>query len=145
MRDKELSDFREEYEAKRAMIDAQNRISYAKKGSLQELDARLDILELQKAAELKEAEKTGASKLAVEDKYLKLIEDAYMEFGKVQLSRQQSQNELELSDQQIFLNKELSMLEQQYSKGIIKKEAYEKKKADLQYQYAVQALSLIHI
>ena len=140
MRDKELSDFREEYEAKRAMIDAQNRISYAKKGSLQELDARLDILELQKAAELKEAEKTGASKLAVEDKYLKLIEDAYMEFGKVQLSRQQSQNELELSDQQIFLNKELSMLEQQYSKGIIKKEAYEKKKADLQYQYAVQAL-----
>lgn len=140
MRDKELSDFREEYETKRAMIDAQNRISYAKKGSLQELDARLDILELQKAAELKEAEKTGASKLAVEDKYLKLIEDAYMEFGKVQLSRQQSQNELELSDQQIFLNKELSMLEQQYSKGIIKKEAYEKKKADLQYQYAVQAL-----
>ncbi|WP_148477710.1 hypothetical protein [Parabacteroides johnsonii] len=140
MRDKELSDFREEYEAKRAMIDAQNRISYAKKGSLQELDARLDILELQKAAELKEAEKTGASKLAVENKYLKLIEDTYLEFGKVQLSRQQSQNELELSDQQIFLNKELSMLEQQYSKGIIKKEAYEKKKADLQYQYAVQAL-----
>lgn len=140
MRDKELSDFREEYEAKRAMIDAQNRISYAKKGSLQELDARLDILELQKEAELKEAKKTEASKLAIENKYLKLIEDAYMEFGKVQLSRQQSQNELELSDQQIFLNKELSMLEQQYSKGIIKKEAYEKKKADLQYQYAVQAL-----
>lgn len=140
MRDKELSDFREEYEAKRAMIDAQNRISYAKKGSLQELDARLDILELQKEAELKEAKKTEASKLAIENKYLKLIEDAYMEFGKVQLSRQQSQNELELSDQQIFLNKELSMLEQQYSKGIIKKEAYEKKKADLQYQYTVQAL-----
>lgn len=140
MRDKELSDFREEYEAKRAMIDAQNRISYAKKGSLQELDARLDILELQKEAELKEAKKTEASKLAIENKYLKLMEDAYMEFGKVQLSRQQSQNELELSDQQIFLNKELSMLEQQYSKGIIKKEAYEKKKADLQYQYAVQAL-----
>lgn len=139
-RDKELSDFREEYEAKRAMIDAQNRISYAKKGSLQELDARLDILELQKAAELKEAEKTGADKLAIEDKYLKLVEDAYLEFGKVQLSHQQSQNELELSDQQIFLNKELSMLEQQYSKGIIKKDAYEKKKADLQYQYAVQAL-----
>lgn len=139
-REKELADFREEYESKRAMIDAQNRISYAKKGSLQELDARIDILELQKAAELKEAEKTGASKLAVEDKYLKLIEDAYLEFGKVQLSRQQSQNELELSEQQIFLNKELSMLEQQYFKGIIKKEAYEKKKADLQYQYAVQAL-----
>lgn len=140
MRDKELSDFREEYEAKRAMIDAQNRISYAKKGSLQELYVRLEILELQKEAELKEAKKTEASKLAIENKYLKLIEDAYMEFGKVQLSRQQSQNELELSDQQIFLNKELSMLEQQYSKGIIKKEAYEKKKADLQYQYAVQAL-----
>ena len=139
-REKELADFREEYESKRAMIDAQNRISYAKKGSLQELDARIDILELQKAAELKEAEKTGADKLAVEDKYLKLIEDAYLEFGKVQLSRQQSQNELELSEQQIFLNKELSMLEQQYSKGIIKKEAYEKKKADLQYQYAVQGL-----
>lgn len=139
-REKDLADFREEYESKRAMIDAQNRISYAQKGSLQELDARLDILELQKKAELKEAKKSGADRLAVENKYLKLIEDAYLEFGKVQLSRQQSQNELESSEQQIFLNKELSMLEQQYSKGLIKKEAYEKKKADLQYQYATQAL-----
>ncbi len=139
-REKDLADFREEYESKRAMIDAQNRISYAQKGSLQELDARLDILELQKKAELKEAKKSGADRLAVENKYLKLIEDAYLEFGKVQLSRQQSQNELESSEQQIFLNKELSMLEQQYSKGLIKKEAYEKKKADLQYRYAKQAL-----
>lgn len=139
-REKDLADFREEYESKRAMIDAQNRISYAQKGSLQELDARLDILELQKKAELKEAEKSGADRLAVENKYLKLIEDAYLEFGKVQLSRQQSQDELESSEQQISLNKELSMLEQQYSKGLIKKEAYEKKKADLQYQYATQAL-----
>lgn len=139
-REKDLADFREEYESKRAMIDAQNRISYAQKGSLQELDARLDILELQKKAELKEAEKSGADRLAVENKYLKLIEDAYLEFGKVQLSRQQSQDELESSEQKISLNKELSMLEQQYSKGLIKKEAYEKKKADLQYQYATQAL-----
>lgn len=139
-REKDLADFREEYESKRAMIDAQNRISYAQKGSLQELDARLDILELQKKAELKEAEKSGADKLTVENKYLKLIEDTYLEFGKAQLSRQQSQDELESSEQQIFLNKELSMLEQQYSKGLIKKEAYEKKKADLQYQYATQAL-----
>lgn len=139
-REKDLADFREEYESKRAMIDAQNRISYAQKGSLQELDARLDILELQKKAELKEAEKSGADKLTVENKYLKLIEDAYLEFGKAQLSRQQSQDELESSEQQISLNKELSMLEQQYSKGLIKKEAYEKKKADLQYQYATQAL-----
>lgn len=139
-REKDLADFREEYESKRAMIDAQNRISYAQKGSLQELDARLDILELQKKAELKEAEKSGADKLTVENKYLKLIEDAYLEFGKAQLSRQQSQDELESSEQQISLNKELSMLEQQYSKDLIKKEAYEKKKADLQYQYATQAL-----
>ena len=139
-REKDLADFREEYESKRAMIDAQNRISYAQKGSLQELDARLDILELQKKTELKEAEKSGTDRLAVENKYLKLIEDAYLEFGKAQLSRQQSQNELESSEQQISLNKELSMLEQQYSKGLIKKEAYEKKKADLQYQYATQAL-----
>ena len=139
-REKDLADFREEYESKRAMIDAQNRISYAQKGSLQELDARLDILELQEKAELKEAEKSGADKLTVENKYLKLIEDAYLEFGKAQLSRQQSQDELESSEQQISLNKELSMLEQQYSKGLIKKEAYEKKKADLQYQYATQAL-----
>ena len=139
-REKELADFREEYEAKRAMIDAQNRISYARKGSMEELDARIEILELQKTAELKEAEKTGADKLAIEDKYLKLIENAYLDFGKTQFSRQQSQDELELSTRQITLNKELSMLEQQYAKGIIKKEAYEKKKADLQYQYAAESL-----
>ena len=139
-RDKELSEFREEYERKRSEIDIQNRLSYAEKGSMQELDLRLDLLQLQKDAELREAEQTGADKLTIEEKYLKLIEDTYLEYGKRRLSAVQSQNELEQSEREIALNNELSMLEQEYAKGIISKEAYEKKKSDIQYQYATQAL-----
>lgn len=45
------------------MKEAENRLSIAEKGSLQELDARLDILELQRNQELKEAEKTSQDNL----------------------------------------------------------------------------------
>lgn len=135
-----LAKFDEKIAAERAMKEAENRLSIAEKGSLQELDARLDILELQRNQELKEAEKTGQDRALIEDKYNKLIEQQYTDFGKNQLKRMQSQDEIELTQRQEDLNKELVILEQQYAKGVIKKEAYEKKKADLQFKYSSEAL-----
>lgn len=137
---KRLSDFQDEYDRKRTTEDIQNRIAIAKKGSEEELKARLDLLDVQKAAELKAADKIDADKLLIERKYDRLIEDEKIAYGSNLINIQLSNNELLQSDREIAMDKEISNLTKQYSKGVIKKEQYEKEKADIEMRYAKESL-----
>nr|DAE01135.1 MAG TPA: tail tape measure protein [Siphoviridae sp. ctZE52] len=139
-RSKRLAEFDRKISEQRANEEAQNRLAIAEKGSLQELDARLDILQLQKDKELREADKTGQDRALIEEKYLKLIENLYNDYGKRLMSTEQSQNEILLSQRQIEINEELNALTKQYEQGIIKKKEYEKQKSDLEHQYAMESL-----
>ncbi len=139
-RSKKLAEFDRKISEQRANEEAQNRLAIAEKGSLQELDARLDILQLQKDKELREADKTGQDRALIEEKYLKQIETLYNDYGKRLMSTEQSQNEILLSQRQIEINEELNALTKQYEQGIIKKEEYEKQKSDLEHQYAMESL-----
>lgn len=140
-RSKKLAEFDRKISEQRANEEAQNRLAIAEKGSLQELDARLDILQLQKDKELREADKTGQDRALIEEKYLKLIENLYNDYGKRLMSTEQSQNEILLSQRQIEINEELNALTKQYEQGIIKKKEYEKQKSDLEHQYAMESLN----
>lgn len=139
-RSKKLAEFDRKISEQRANEEAQNRLAIAEKGSLQELDARLDILQLQKDKELREADKTGQDRALIEEKYLKQIETLYNDYGKRLMSTEQSQNEILLSQRQIEINEELNALTKQYEQGIIKKKEYEKQKSDLKHQYAMESL-----
>lgn len=139
-RSKKLAEFDRKISEQRANEEAQNRLAIAEKGSLQELDARLDILQLQKDKELREADKTGQDRALIEEKYLKQIEVLYNDYGKRLMSTEQSQNEILLSQRQIEINEELNALTKQYEQGIIKKKEYEKQKSDLEHQYAMESL-----
>ena len=139
-RSKKLAEFDRKISEQRANEEAQNRLAIAEKGSLQELDARLDILQLQKDKELREADKTGQDRALIEEKYLKQIETLYNDYGKSLMSTEQSQNEILLSQRQIEINEELNALTKQYGQGIIKKKEYEKQKSDLEHQYAMESL-----
>ena len=139
-RSKKLAEFDRKISEQRANEEAQNRLAIAEKGSLQELDARLDILQLQKDKELREADKTGQDRALIEEKYLKQIETLYNDYGKSLMSTEQSQNEILLSQRQIEINEELNALTKQYEQGIIKKKEYEKQKSDLEHQYAMESL-----
>lgn len=139
-RSKKLAEFDRKISEQRANDEAQNRLAIAEKGSLQELDARLDILQLQKDKELREADKTGQDRALIEEKYLKQIETLYNDYGKRLMSTEQSQNEILLSQRQIEINEELNALTKQYEQGIIKKKEYEKQKSDLEHQYAMESL-----
>lgn len=139
-RSKKLAEFDRKISEQRANEEAQNRLAIAEKGSLQELDARLDILQLQKDKELREADKTGQDRALIEEKYLKQIETLYNDYGKRLMSTEQSQNEILLSQRQIEINEELNALTKQYEQGIIKKKEYEKQKSDLEHQYAMESL-----
>ena len=74
-REKDISALNRQYAERRAKEDAQNRIEAAREESLEELDARIDMLILQRDAELKAAKETGADKLLIEEKYAKMIQD----------------------------------------------------------------------
>lgn len=139
-RSKKLAEFDRKISEQRANEEAQNRLAIAEKGSLQELDARLDILQLQKDKELREADKTGQDRALIEEKYLKQIETLYNDYGKSLMSTEQSQNEILLYQRQIEINEELNALTKQYEQGIIKKKEYEKQKSDLEHQYAMESL-----
>lgn len=139
-RSKKLAEFDRKISEQRANEEAQNRLAIAEKGSLQELDARLDILQLQKDKELREADKTGQDRTLIEEKYLKQIETLYNDYGKRLMSTEQSQNEILLSKRQIEINEELNTLTKQYEQGIIKKKEYEKQKSDLKHQYTMESL-----
>ncbi len=77
--DKELADsslqIMRDYESKELEIlniNIQNRLAIVKQGSEEELTLILQQLELQRQAEIDEAEKTGADKKAINDKYFEL-------------------------------------------------------------------------
>lgn len=81
--DKELSDsslkLMQENDAKvvnAANININNKLAVSKKGSENELSLQLQQLNLQYQEEIKNAEKTGADKLAIYNKYQKLRNDA---------------------------------------------------------------------
>ena len=80
---------------------------------------------------MKDAEKTGQDKLSIEEKYNKLIGDAYDAYTKNLFKQEQSQNEILNTQRQIQLNEELAQLEAQRAKGLISKRDYEQKKSDI--------------
>lgn len=137
---KELEKFDQEYADKREVANLKNKLASVEKGSLEELDIRIKLLKSQRDKELKEADKTGQDKVLVEQKYQKLLLEAADDFNKSQLKKEQAENEIRLTERQQQLNEELSQLDQQYAKGLIKKKDYEKQKNELQYEYAVEAL-----
>lgn len=139
-RNKKLAEFDRKISEQRANEEAQNRLAIAEKGSMDELNARLVILQLQRDKELKEADKTEQDKSLIVDKYNKQRQDLYRDYYKNLMSTQQSQNEIFLSQRQIEVNEELNALTKQYEQGIIKKKEYEKQKSDLEHQYAMESL-----
>lgn len=140
-RSKKLAEFDRKISEQRADDEAQNRLAIAEKGSMDELNARLVILQLQRDKELKEADKTEQDKSLIVDKYNKQRQDLYRDYYKNLMSTQQSQNEIFLSQRQIEINEELNILAKQYEQGIIKKKEYEKQKSDLEHQYAMESLN----
>ena len=137
---KELEKFDREYELKRQTADITNRLSAAEKGSQEELKARIDILKLQRDKELKEAEKTSQDKLAIEEKYNKLIGDEYNTYARNLFKQEQTQNEILNTQRQIQLNEELAQLEAQQAKGLISKRDYEQKKSDIEFEFAKETI-----
>lgn len=141
-RSKKLAEFDRKISEQRANEEAQNRLAIAEKGSLQELDARLDILQLQKDKELREADKTGADKLLIEEKYAKMIQDVWDEWGKGELKRQQELDDEMLSQRQLDIKRQMTELTKNYDGNIKDRKKYNKEMLRLQEDFALESLQI---
>lgn len=134
---KALSDATEEYEKNRADADLQNRLAIAEEGSEEELAVRLEILEKQKEAEIKAAESNGADISLIEQKYLNDKRKLYEEYAADDVEEISKSAAAQQVVRNAMYNSEIKEMEKAFAAGLISREEYERKKAEITEQYSI--------
>lgn len=134
---KALSDATEEYEKNRADADLQNRLAIAEEGSEEELAVRLEILEKQKEAEIKAAESNGADISLIEQKYLNEKRKLYEEYAADDVEEISKSAAAQQVVRNAMYNSEIKEMEKAFAAGLISREEYERKKAEITEQYSI--------
>lgn len=134
---KALSDATEEYEKNRADADLQNRLAIAEEGSEEELAVRLEILEKQKEAEIKAAESNGADISLIEQKYLNEKRKLYEEYAADEVEEISKSAAAQQVVRNAMYNSEIKEIEKAFAAGLISREEYERKKAEITEQYSI--------
>lgn len=134
---KALSDATEEYEKNRADADLQNRLAIAEEGSEEELAVRLEILEKQKEAEIKAAESNGADISLIKQKYLNEKRKLYEEYAADEVEEISKSAAAQQVVRNAMYNSEIKEIEKAFAAGLISREEYENKKAEITEQYSI--------
>lgn len=134
---KALSDATEEYEKNRADADLQNRLAIAEEGSEEELAVRLEILEKQKEAEIKAAESNGADISLIEQKYLNEKRKLYEEYAADEVEEISKSAAAQQVVRNAMYNSEIKEIEKAFAAGLISREEYERKKAEITERYSI--------
>lgn len=134
---KALSDATEEYEKNRADADLQNRLAIAEEGSEEELAVRLEILEKQKEAEIKAAESNGADISLIEQKYLNEKRKLYEEYAADEVEEISKSAAAQQVVRNALYNSEMKEMEKAFAAGLISREEYENKKAEITERYSI--------
>lgn len=134
---KALSDATEEYEKNRADADLQNRLAIAEEGSEEELAVRLEILEKQKEAEIKAAESNGADISLIEQKYLNEKRKLYEEYAADEVEEISKSAAAQQVVRNALYNSEMKEMEKAFAAGLISREEYEDKKAEITERYSI--------
>lgn len=133
----ELAKASEEYEKNRASIDLQNRLASVEEGSEEEMSVRLDILDKQKEEEMKAAESNGADVSLIEKKYINEKRKIYEEYAAdevEEIAKSAAAQQVVLNAQ---YNSEMKEMERAFSSGLISREEYENKKAEITERYSI--------
>ena len=134
---KALSDATEEYEKNRTDAYLQNRLAIAEEGSEEELAVRLEILEKQKEAEIKAAESNGADISLIEQKYLNEKRKLYEEYAADEVEEISKSAAAQQVVRNAMYNSEIKEIEKVFAAGLISREEYERKKAEITEQYSI--------
>lgn len=134
---KALSEATKKYEKERADTDLQNRLAIAEEGSEEELSIRLEILEKQKEAEIKAAESNGADISLIEQKYLNEKRKLYEEYAADEVEEIAKSAAAQQVVRNAMYNSEMKEMEKAFASGLISREEYENKKAEIAERFSI--------
>lgn len=143
---KELGDYEQAYNEQRQRMEIDNRLEIVKEGSDEELRLKLELLELDKNAELEAARKNGVSRTSIVDKYNHLEQELRSEHAATCASILMEQYSTEQAIRDTKYNEELATLKSQYVEKLklaetekdkmLLTEQYENDKARITEDYA---------
>lgn len=133
----ELAKASEEYEKNRASIDLQNRLASVEEGSEEEMYVRLDILDKQKEEEMEAAESNGADISLIEQKYLNEKRKLYEEYAADEVEEISKSAAAQQVVRNALYNSEMKEMEKAFAAGLISREEYEDKKAEITERYSI--------
>lgn len=150
LKEKELEEVDRKWEEKRAEAELsamKTRLSAMGASTQEELNQRLrmelEVNELMRQAEVREAEQKGEDVIAIEEKYMKMRNDIIVKnLGQRVKLIEQSTDE-ELRAQEVAALQEMNVLKQQYASGEIDREAYEKGQYDVAAKYSKMRLEAL--
>lgn len=139
-----------QYQTQLAKINLDNRLAAVEKGSKEELDLKLAKLEAERAAEIKEAEKTGADVALINAKFNKQRKEMEEDFAESQANLIMDRYSHEQTARDNQMMSEIADLKKQYAEKIKMaggnaekiaelEEEYGRQEADITYKYAKQS------
>lgn len=118
--------------------DLSNRLELVKQGSEEELELRQRLLLVERAREVYYADKTGEYVVAIQEKYNKKSIDLMAKFADLRNKKLQEQYSMDAIIASAGMQEELDALSAKYTKGLIKREDYEREKARIAKKYAIE-------
>lgn len=118
--------------------DLSNRLEVVKQGSEEELELRQRLLLVERAREVYYADKTGEDVVAIQEKYDKKSIDLMAKFADLRNKKLQEQYSMDAIIASAGMQEELDALSAKYTKGLIKREDYEREKARIAKKYAIE-------
>lgn len=120
---KKLDEFTIKYNSDRERKDVENALAVVKKGSKEELNLKLHQLELQREAEIDNAEKTGEDVFLIDEKYAKKRQELYEKHAsdQVLLIAENAAHEQSIRDEEYIMDT-LALKKQLASKEITQHE-----------------------
>lgn len=135
-----------QYQTQLAKINLDNRLAAVEKGSKEELDLKLAKLEAERAAEIKEAEKTGADVALIHAKFNKQRKDMEEDFAESQVDfiMKRYSNENDISETNYIMQS--AELHNQYNAQLRAAKGHHSKmeKAEKDYQAKMDRLAKEH-
>lgn len=131
-----LDEFTIKYNSDREKKDVENALTVVKKGSKEELDLKLQQLELQRESEIDSAEKTGEDVFLIDEKYAKKRQELYEKHAsdQVLLIAENAAHEQSIRDEEYIMDT-LALKKQLASKEITQQE-YAEREYQLKLDYA---------
>lgn len=138
----ELENTTIDYGLKKEKEAIENKLAVVKKGSEEEYNLRFKLLDNEREIAINEAIKKGGDVFAIDAIYEKRRTELLSDQAESRNKVAQEEHAARVVIENSLMGKELDVLTEQYKKGEIKKEEYEKKKTDIQKKYQMQQLQM---